>query len=71
MPILANVIQNAFSPLISLFEAIMVFIHAHIVGGQLGTRDRRADGADPRGPGAADLQAAEVDAGDAAAGARR
>ena len=36
MPILANVIQNAFSPLISLFQAIMVFIHAHIVGGSWG-----------------------------------
>jgi YidC/Oxa1 family membrane protein insertase len=36
MPILANVIQDAFSPLISLFEAIMVFIHGHIVGGSWG-----------------------------------
>ncbi len=36
MPILANVIQNAFSPLISLFEAILVFIHAHLVGGSWG-----------------------------------
>lgn len=36
MPILANVIQDAFSPLISLFEAVMVFIHAHIVGGSWG-----------------------------------
>ncbi len=36
MLILANVIQDAFSPLISLFEAIMVFIHAHIVGGSWG-----------------------------------
>src|SRR6202046_4090603 len=36
MPILANVIQDAFSPLISLFEAIMVFIHAHIVGSSWG-----------------------------------
>jgi YidC/Oxa1 family membrane protein insertase len=36
MPILANVIQSAFSPLISLFEGIMVFIHAHIVGGSWG-----------------------------------
>ena len=33
MPILANVIEDAFSPLISLFESIMVFIHAHLVGG--------------------------------------
>src|SRR5271154_3291971 len=36
MLILANVIQDAFSPLISLFEGIMVFIHAHIVGGSWG-----------------------------------
>jgi YidC/Oxa1 family membrane protein insertase len=36
MPILANVIENAFSPLISLFESIMVFIHAHLVGGSWG-----------------------------------
>ena len=36
MPILANVIQDAFSPLISLFEAIMVFIHDHLVGGSWG-----------------------------------
>jgi YidC/Oxa1 family membrane protein insertase len=36
MPILANVIQEAFSPLISAFESIMVFIHAHLVGGSWG-----------------------------------
>src|SRR5580704_6530725 len=36
MPISANIIQQAFSPLISLFETIMVFIHAHIVGGSWG-----------------------------------
>jgi YidC/Oxa1 family membrane protein insertase len=36
MPILANVIQDAFSPLISLFETVMVFIHDHIVGGSWG-----------------------------------
>jgi YidC/Oxa1 family membrane protein insertase len=36
MPILANVIQEAFSPLITLFESIMVFIHAHLVGGSWG-----------------------------------
>ena len=36
MPILANVIQDAFSPLISLFESIMVFIHQHLVGGSWG-----------------------------------
>ena len=34
--ILANVIQDAFSPLISLFEGIMVFIHDHLVGGSWG-----------------------------------
>jgi YidC/Oxa1 family membrane protein insertase len=33
---LANVIQDAFSPLISLFEHIMVFIHNDIVGGSWG-----------------------------------
>jgi YidC/Oxa1 family membrane protein insertase len=32
MPILAtNVIENAFSPLITLFESILVFIHDHIL----------------------------------------
>ena len=36
MPILANVIQDAFSPLISLFESIMVFIHDNVVGGSWG-----------------------------------
>jgi YidC/Oxa1 family membrane protein insertase len=36
MPILANVIENAFSPLITLFESIMVFIHDHIVGSSWG-----------------------------------
>ena len=36
MPISANVIEDAFSPLISLFESIMVFIHAHLVGGSWG-----------------------------------
>jgi YidC/Oxa1 family membrane protein insertase len=36
MPIFANVIENAFSPLINLFESIMVFIHAHLVGGSWG-----------------------------------
>src|ERR1700676_5809796 len=36
MPILANVIQDAFSPLIRLFESIMVFIHDNIVGGSWG-----------------------------------
>jgi YidC/Oxa1 family membrane protein insertase len=36
MPILANVIEEAFSPLITLFESIMVFIHNNIVGGSWG-----------------------------------
>jgi YidC/Oxa1 family membrane protein insertase len=33
---LANVIQDAFSPLITLFEHIMVFIHGNVVGGSWG-----------------------------------
>jgi YidC/Oxa1 family membrane protein insertase len=37
VPVLAsNVIEDAFSPLISVFESIMVFIHAHLVGGSWG-----------------------------------
>src|SRR5450631_242108 len=36
MPILANVIENAFSPLITLFESIMVFIQPYRVGGSWG-----------------------------------
>src|SRR5881392_2134644 len=37
MPILAtNVIEDAFSPLIKLFESIMVFIHDNVVGGSWG-----------------------------------
>jgi YidC/Oxa1 family membrane protein insertase len=36
MPILANVIQDAFSPLITVFEAVMVFIHDNVVGGSWG-----------------------------------
>jgi YidC/Oxa1 family membrane protein insertase len=36
MPIFANVIENAFSPLITLFESIMVFIHNNLVGGSWG-----------------------------------
>jgi YidC/Oxa1 family membrane protein insertase len=36
MPILANVIQDAFSPLITVFEEIMVFIHNDVVGGSWG-----------------------------------
>jgi YidC/Oxa1 family membrane protein insertase len=36
-PVLAtNVIENAFSPLISLFQAILVFIHDSVVGGSWG-----------------------------------
>src|SRR2546423_15159227 len=33
---LANVIEDAFSPLISAFQTVMVFIHAHLVGGSWG-----------------------------------
>ena len=33
---LANVIEDAFSPLISFFESIMVFIHDNLVGGSWG-----------------------------------
>ena len=36
MPPIANVIQDAFSPLITLFEHIMVFIHDNVVGGSWG-----------------------------------
>jgi YidC/Oxa1 family membrane protein insertase len=36
MPISANVIENAFRPLITLFESIMVFIHDNLVGGSWG-----------------------------------
>ncbi len=36
MPPLANVIQEAFGPLISVFERIMVFIHENLVGGSWG-----------------------------------
>src|SRR4030088_441701 len=37
MPIFAtNVIENVFSPLITLFESIMVFIHDNVVGGSWG-----------------------------------
>ena len=36
MFVLANVIQSAFSPLITLFESIMVFIHNNITGGSWG-----------------------------------
>lgn len=31
MPIFANIIQEAFSPLITLFESILVFVHDHIL----------------------------------------
>jgi YidC/Oxa1 family membrane protein insertase len=34
--IFANVIEEAFSPLISVFEAILVFIHNDVVGGSWG-----------------------------------
>jgi YidC/Oxa1 family membrane protein insertase len=34
--ILANIIQNAFSPLISVFAAVLVFLHKHVVGGSWG-----------------------------------
>jgi YidC/Oxa1 family membrane protein insertase len=36
MPIAANVIQEAFSPLIAVFESILVFIHNDVVGGSWG-----------------------------------
>src|SRR5271168_2647000 len=36
MPISANIIQQAFSPLITVFEEILVFIHAHLVGSSWG-----------------------------------
>jgi YidC/Oxa1 family membrane protein insertase len=36
MPIFANIIEEAFSPLITLFESILVFVHDHIVGGSWG-----------------------------------
>jgi YidC/Oxa1 family membrane protein insertase len=36
MPIFANIIEEAFSPLISIFESILVFIHEHFVGGSWG-----------------------------------
>ena len=36
MPVLANIIEEAFSPLISVFESILVFIHEHLVGGSWG-----------------------------------
>ena len=37
MPIIAtNVIEDAFSPLIKAFEAVMVFIHHYVVGGSWG-----------------------------------
>jgi YidC/Oxa1 family membrane protein insertase len=36
MPIAANVIEEAFSPLISVFEAVLVFIHNDFVGGSWG-----------------------------------
>lgn len=36
MFIFANVIEEAFSPLISVFEAVLVFIHKDLVGGSWG-----------------------------------
>jgi YidC/Oxa1 family membrane protein insertase len=36
MPIAANVIEEAFSPLITVFESILVFIHNDVVGGSWG-----------------------------------
>jgi YidC/Oxa1 family membrane protein insertase len=36
VPIFANVIEEAFSPLISVFEAVLVFIHNDVVGGSWG-----------------------------------
>jgi YidC/Oxa1 family membrane protein insertase len=36
MPILANVIQDAFSPLISLFEWVLVHVHDDVLGGSWG-----------------------------------
>jgi YidC/Oxa1 family membrane protein insertase len=32
MPLVANIIEEAFGPLITLFEEILVFIHEHILG---------------------------------------
>jgi YidC/Oxa1 family membrane protein insertase len=32
----ANIIQDAFGPLITVFETILVFIHAHVTGGSWG-----------------------------------
>ena len=71
MPPIANVIENAFSPLITLFESIMVFIHDNIVGGSWGLAIVGLTVADPGRARAADVPAAEVDAGDAAAALRR
>jgi YidC/Oxa1 family membrane protein insertase len=36
MPISANIIEQAFSPLINLFESILVFIHDHLPGSSWG-----------------------------------
>jgi YidC/Oxa1 family membrane protein insertase len=36
MLIFANIIEEAFSPLISVFESVLVFIHNHVVGGSWG-----------------------------------
>ncbi len=36
MLLLANIIQSAFGPLISVFAAILVFLHKHVMGGSWG-----------------------------------
>src|SRR5487761_2139666 len=36
MFIAANVIEEAFSPLIAVFESVLVFIHNNVVGGSWG-----------------------------------
>jgi YidC/Oxa1 family membrane protein insertase len=36
MPIFANIIEEAFSPLISVFESVLVFVHNDVVGGSWG-----------------------------------
>ncbi len=33
---LANIIQDAFSPIIDVFAAVLVFLHNHVVGGSWG-----------------------------------
>jgi YidC/Oxa1 family membrane protein insertase len=36
MPVFANIIEEAFAPLITVFESIMVFLHDNVVGGSWG-----------------------------------